>query len=38
MSEKRFLFAGWAAIAAAGLMPTAFFVAGLENAALGRSR
>ena len=33
MSEKRFLFAGWAAIAAAGLMPVAFIVAGIEQAA-----
>ena len=33
MSENRFLVAGWAAIAAAGLMPAAFIVAGLEQAA-----
>jgi len=33
MSENRFLVAGWAAIAAAGLMPSAFIVAGLEEAA-----
>jgi hypothetical protein len=33
MSENRFLVAGWAAIAAAGLMPTAFIVAGVEEAA-----
>lgn len=33
MSENRFLFAGWAAIAAAGLMPAAFIVAGVEQAA-----
>lgn len=33
MSDNRFLFAGWAAIAAAGLMPTAFIVAGIEQAA-----
>jgi hypothetical protein len=33
MNEKRFVGAGWAAIAAAGLMPTAFIVAGLEKAA-----
>ena len=32
MSENRFLVAGWAAIAAAGLMPTAFIVAGFEQA------
>ena len=33
MSENRFLGAGWASIAAAGLMPTAFIVAGIESAA-----
>lgn len=33
MSENRFLVAGWAAIAAAGLMPAAFIAAGLELAA-----
>ena len=33
MSENRFLGAGWAAIAAAGLMPVAFIVAGIEEAA-----
>ncbi|MDH3255023.1 MAG: hypothetical protein OEM62_08540 [Acidobacteriota bacterium] len=33
MSENRFLVAGWATIAAAGLMPTAFIVAGIEQAA-----
>ena len=33
MSENRFLMAGWAAIAAAGLMPAAFIVAGIEGAA-----
>jgi hypothetical protein len=33
MSENRFLVAGWAAIAAAGLMPVAFIVAGVEEAA-----
>ena len=33
MSENRFLAAGWAAIAAAGLMPVAFIVAGIEEAA-----
>ena len=33
MTEKRFLGAGWAAIAAAGLMATAFIVAGIESAA-----
>ena len=33
MSENRFLVAGWAAIAAAGLMPAAFIVAGIEQAA-----
>ena len=33
MSENRFLVAGWAAIAAAGLMPVAFIVAGFEEAA-----
>ncbi len=33
MSENRFLLAGWAAIAAAGLMPVAFIVAGIEEAA-----
>lgn len=33
MSENRFLVAGWAAIAAAGLMPTAFIVAGFEQTA-----
>jgi hypothetical protein len=33
MSENRFLVAGWAAIAAAGLMPAAFIVAGVEQAA-----
>lgn len=34
MSEKRFVLAGWASIAAAGLMPAAFIVAGLEEAAV----
>lgn len=33
MSEKRYLLAGWAAIAAAGLMPVSFIVAGFEQAA-----
>jgi hypothetical protein len=33
MSENRFLVAGWAAIAAAGLMPVAFIVAGVEEVA-----
>jgi hypothetical protein len=33
MHENRFLFAGWAAIAAAGLMPVAFIVAGFESEA-----
>jgi hypothetical protein len=33
MSDNRFLVAGWAAIAAAGLMPIAFIVAGVEEAA-----
>jgi len=33
MGENRFLIAGWAAIAAAGLMPAAFIVAGVEEAA-----
>ena len=33
MSENRFVVAGWASIAAAGLMPTAFIVAGIEQAA-----
>jgi hypothetical protein len=33
MSDNRFLVAGWAAIAAAGLMPVAFIVAGVEEAA-----
>ena len=33
MSENRFLVAGWAAITAAGLMPAAFIVAGIEQAA-----
>lgn len=33
MSENRFLVAGWASIAAAGLMPTAFIAAGFEQAA-----
>jgi len=33
MNENRFVVAGWAAIAAAGLMPTAFIVAGFEQAA-----
>jgi len=33
MSDNRFLVAGWAAIAAAGLMPAAFIVAGFEEAA-----
>jgi len=33
MNENRFVVAGWAAIAAAGLMPVAFIVAGLEEAA-----
>ncbi len=33
MSENRFMIAGWAAIAAAGLMPVAFIVAGVEQAA-----
>jgi hypothetical protein len=33
MTENRFLFAGWASIAAAGLMPVAFIVAALEGAA-----
>ena len=33
MSENRFLIAGWAAIAVAGLMPAAFIMAGLEQAA-----
>ncbi len=33
MSENRFLVAGWAAISAAGLMPVAFLVAGIEQAA-----
>ena len=33
MNENRFVVAGWASIAAAGLMPTAFIVAGLEAAA-----
>jgi hypothetical protein len=33
MSENRFLVSGWAAIAAAGLMPVAFIVAGFEEAA-----
>jgi len=33
MSENRFQVAGWAAIAAAGLMPAAFIVAGIEQAA-----
>ena len=33
MAENRFQVAGWAAIAAAGLMPTAFIVAGFEQAA-----
>ncbi len=32
MNDNRFLVAGWAAIAAAGLMPTAFIAAGLEQA------
>lgn len=35
MSDNRFLVAGWAAIAAAGLMPVAFIVAGVEQAAFG---
>ncbi len=34
MHENRFVAAGWAAIAAAGLMPVAFLVAGIEEAAL----
>lgn len=33
MSENRFQVAGWAAITAAGLMPAAFIVAGIEQAA-----
>jgi hypothetical protein len=33
MSENRFVVAGWASIAAAGLMPAAFIVAGIEGAA-----
>jgi hypothetical protein len=33
MNENRFVVAGWAAIAAAGLMPAAFIVAGVEEAA-----
>jgi hypothetical protein len=33
MTENRFVPAGWTAIAAAGLMPTAFIVAGFEHAA-----
>ncbi len=33
MGRNRFLGAGWAAIAAAGLMPAAFIVAGVEEAA-----
>jgi hypothetical protein len=33
MSENRFVVAGWASIAAAGLMPAAFIVAGIEQAA-----
>lgn len=33
MSENRFVVAGWASIAAAGLMPVAFIVAGIEAAA-----
>lgn len=33
MSENRFQVAGWASIAAAGLMPVAFIVAGFEEAA-----
>ena len=33
MSDNRFVVAGWASIAAAGLMPTAFIVAGFEQAA-----
>jgi len=32
MSENRFVVAGWASIAAAGLMPAAFIVAGIEGA------
>jgi hypothetical protein len=33
MSENRFVVAGWASIASAGLMPAAFIVAGIEGAA-----
>ncbi len=33
MSDNRFLVAGWASIATGGLMPVAFIVAGLEQAA-----
>lgn len=35
MNENRFELAGWAAIASAALLPTAFVIGGLEQAAFG---